>query len=415
MTGNSTAEDAAEPVAATLAATPALAPWYDGSAGGTLWVGFSGGLDSTVLLHALHHLSGVAAIHIDHGIDAEGEARLGHCVNLAERWGVVCRTCSVQVGGGNQERAARQARYRVWQGMLGVNDLLVLAHHADDQFETRLWQVFTGREPGGMPTTRTLGKGQLLRPLLALRRRQLAAYAERQGLDWVEDPSNADLRLDRNYIRRKLAPLIEQRFPAAIERLAAPRPAPVPVAPLVAGSADEPGIKRWLANAGLPIPRGAVEQMQRQSAAAASRNPRVRVAPGVIAWRYRGRWHLVQDAAACTAGSLGPGQVGQQQGAIEGTLGWRRQPWGLAPGTPYSVRWRSGGERLKPVGRNVTKSVKALFQEQVPPWQRDKWPLIYDRNGRLVALPGIAVAVEAARPQGLLPVWSPARRELTTR
>lgn len=406
---------ASEAVAAALAATPELAPWYDGSAGATLWVGFSSGLDSTVLLHALSHLPGVAATHIDHGL-AESEERRRHCVAVAKRLGVPCRTHSVRLHGGNQENAARQARYGVWRQMLQRHDVLALAHHADDQFETRLWQMFTGREPGGMPTARAVGEGQLLRPLLGLRRRCLIAYAKRWRLRWIEDPSNADPRFDRNYIRALLAPLIEQRFPAAVERLAAPRPPPVPVAPLPARSADESGIRRWLANAGLPLARGAVAEIERQSAAAPSRNPRVEVAPDIAAWRYREHWHLIRETARCDVGSLAPGRVGQEQRSVEGRLGWQHRPWGLAANTPYSVRWRSGGERLKPAGRNVTKSVKALFQEgRVPPWQRGKWPLIVDREDRLLALPGIAVAADAARPQGLLPVWSPASRELTGR
>ena len=409
------ASAACEAVATALAAAPAFAPWLANTAAGTLWVGFSGGLDSTVLLHALRQLPRVAAVHIEHGLDAGSEARLRHCVAMAETFGIVCHARSIRVGSGNMENAARQARYAAWARLLGHGDLLALAHHADDQAETRLWQVLTGREPGGMPAMRAVGKGQLVRPLLTMRRRDLAAYAKRWRLQWIEDPSNANLDLDRNYIRTQLMPLIEQRFPAAIERLAAPRRAAEPVAPLPTTDMGEQRIKQWLGSAGLPLADSAIAELGRQSAAAADRNPRVAVAPCVAAWRYRGRWHLVRDIEPRSGNGLSPAAVGQEQEYVEGQLGWQRKPWGLAIDTRFSMRWRRGGERLRPAGRNVTKSIKALFQERhVPPWQRRTWPLLYDTGDRLIAVPGLAIAAEAATPQGLFPVWKPAHRELTS-
>ena len=184
-------------------------------------------------------------------------------------------------GKGNREHAARRARYSVWQELLGVGDLLALAHHADDQVETRLWQLLTGREPGGMPTERQLGAARLVRPLLSIRRAAINRYAEHFGLRWIDDPSNADLRLDRNYIRSRIVPVIEDRFPDALQRLAGPRPTATSPAPLPLHQASPATIRRWLHSGGLPVAHATVAEIERQTSAAPDRMPCIEVAPGV--------------------------------------------------------------------------------------------------------------------------------------
>lgn len=397
--------EAASPIARTIAGTAALAPWFDGRATGALWVAFSGGRDSTVLLHALRHVPGVAATHIDHGLDADSAAWARHCARVAADLGVGFEARRVCVAtGGNREQAARRARYAAWQELLRPGDLLALAHHADDQAETRLWQLLTGREPGGMPQERRLGSGLLVRPMLGIRRAAITAYAEHYGLRWIEDPSNEDLSLDRNYIRARILPRIEERFPNAVERLARPRPAAVPV-PLAASVVSATTIENWLRAAGLPVARTAVAEIQRQTSACPDRVPQVTVAPGVRAWRHADHWHLVRESAPFAAQ---PATVGVCARIGGGALEWHRGVRGLPEGMRLNVRPRVGGERLRVDGRNLTKSVKALLQDAgVPPWRRPGWPLLFADNGRLVAVPGLAVAEDAAVADGWQPQWTP--------
>lgn len=397
--------DAAPGVAEAIAGASALAPWFDGTAKGVLWVAFSGGRDSTVLLHALRDVPGVAATHIDHGLSADSAAWARLCARVAADFGVGFAAGRVCVAAsGNRELAARRARYAAWRELLRPGDLLALAHHADDQAETRIWQLLTGREPGGMPAQRRLGSGSLVRPLLGVRRAAIAAYAEHRGLRWIEDPSNTDLSFDRNYIRAHILPRVEERFPGAVERLARPRPVAAPV-PLAVSAASTTTIADWLRAAGLPVGRASVAEILRQTSACGDRVPRVAVAPGVRAWRHADHWHLVRDRApVATQQAI----VGSYARIASGVLAWRRGGRGLPKGMNLTLRPRAGGERLRVDGRNVTKSVKALLHDAgVPPWRRAGWPLLYADDGRLVALPGSALAEGAAVANGWQPEWTP--------
>ena len=399
-----------------VAASTVLAPWFEGqAAANVLWVAFSGGVDSTVLLHLLRGLAGVAAIHVDHGLNRDAGRWTRHCAEVAATFGVPFHSQAVRVApGGNVEAAARRLRYEAWQRRLGHGDVLALAHHADDQAETRLWQLLTGRHPGGMPAQRPLGAGRLVRPLLGVRRRDIARYAERFGLRWIEDPANADESYDRNYIRHRLMPLVEQRFPSAIERLSAPRrERATTLTPLSMVAADEPAeVEDWLLGAGLPLAKRTVAEIHRQNNAARDRNPRVAVTPGVCAWRFAGAWHLVRRHASDCDQRLA--KTGDDVALTGGILTWR---WGV-PGLPsdrrLDVRWRRGGERIRPVGRQRTKTLKALLQEgRVPPWRRDRWPLLYQAES-LAAVPGLAIAAHAVVAEGWQPSWTPRDDTLTT-
>ena len=407
-------------VAREVRTASGLAPWFDGTAKHTLWVGVSGGVDSTVLLHVLRELPQVAAIHIDHGLQGKSRAWAASCAAKAAKWDVPFRAKTVAVSRrGNLQASARQVRYRAWREILMPGDALALAHHADDQAETRLWQLLTGREAGGMPTERALGDGLLVRPMLRLRRREIVAYARRTGLEWEDDPANADLRFDRNLVRHSLLPAIERRDPQAFARLAAPRcEPPRSVSPLPASSATPERIAAWLAAAGLPLAHRSVGEIQRQSQAAEGRSPRIALAPGVEARLFRRHWHLVY--AETPLGACGTPEGRRVTSGVctvlsNGVLAWRKDVAGLPAGTRLAVRCREGGERIRLHGRNVRKTVKALFQEHgVPPWRRESWPLLYDDGGRLLAVPSIGVAAEAAVPDGLLPHWTPNADTLTT-
>jgi len=182
-------------------------------------VGFSGGVDSTALLHWLSHLSDrlpILALHVNHQLDPDAHYWAEAAANFSASLGIDYRMVSVDVAsGGSVEAAARAARYAAFEAVLGPGDLLILGHHADDQVETVVMNMLRGSErPGlqGMPSDRVVGQASLVRPFLKVERARLIAYAESHGLEWIEDPSNARVQHDRNFLRHDVLPTLDQRF-----------------------------------------------------------------------------------------------------------------------------------------------------------------------------------------------------------
>ena len=383
---------------------------------GSIAVAFSGGLDSTVLLHAAamrFPAAGLRALHVNHGLQPEARDWQRHCERAADALRVAIEVLPVTVRGGNVEARARDARYAAWRETLGPSEQLLLGHHADDQAETVLWRLFTGRAPVGMPRARPLGAGSLLRPLLHLRRSRLIEYARSNRLSWVEDPSNADTGRDRNFIRHEIVPRIEARFPGAVDILSGVAPdafavsgASLPIAGLTARE-----MRAWL-RVGVPDRR--VGEILRQAHAARDANPIVRLPDGDTVRRYGDRLYRVprppmRDIRQSEDARI---EVGRAARLPHGTIRWRRGQAGLPAGGALTVRYRSGAERLAPAGRGVSKRLKTLFQEhRIPPWQRDVWPLLFSGDA-LAAVPGVAVAEKFAVSGGWCPEWTPGRGDI---
>ncbi|WP_232821094.1 tRNA lysidine(34) synthetase TilS, partial [Dyella sp. C11] len=193
---------------------------------GELCVAYSGGPDSTALLHALSQLPaararGLRALHVDHGLHADSHAWASHCRQLAHEWGVMCLVMRVDVDharGYGLEAAAREARYRVFAAALKHDEHLLLAHHRNDQVETVLLKLLRGAGPeglGGMRAMRRLGQGMLWRPLLETPRDVLRDYVAQHELPCIDDPSNNDARLSRNFLRHEILPRLSQHWPQA--------------------------------------------------------------------------------------------------------------------------------------------------------------------------------------------------------
>jgi tRNA(Ile)-lysidine synthase len=212
----------------TEAVTQAVAACLSRHAGPgqSVLVGFSGGLDSTVLLHATSRVVsgaglGLAALHVHHGLSRHADAWAASCSEFCASLGIPIAVRRVEVparSGEGLEAAARRQRHKALADQPA--DWVLLAHHADDQAETVLHNLFRGsgvRGAAAMPEAR----GRTLRPLLGLGRAALFEYAQTHGLRWIEDESNADLRYTRNFLRREIIPVIESRFPRASEQLAA--------------------------------------------------------------------------------------------------------------------------------------------------------------------------------------------------
>lgn len=195
-------------------------------AGESIVVGFSGGLDSLVLLHAVNRIIkdsdlDLSALHVHHGLSIHADAWSDSCLGTCDKLGIPLTVTRVDVPektGEGLEAAARRLRHQALAGHPA--DWILLAHHADDQAETVLHNLLRGagvRGAAAIPESR----GRLLRPLLALGRATLRHYAESNQLTWIEDESNADVRYTRNFLRHQILPVLVSRFPRAGEQLAA--------------------------------------------------------------------------------------------------------------------------------------------------------------------------------------------------
>ncbi|PHM66561.1 hypothetical protein Xsto_01174 [Xenorhabdus stockiae] len=195
-------------------------------------VGFSGGLDSTVLLHLLARLRQQAlqscsdkqnaftlrAIHIHHGLNIKADEWVAHCRQICADWQVdfcVEKVCLDSRKKGI-EAAARDARYQAFKHELRQGEILLTAQHLDDQAETFLLALKRGSGPAGlssMPAAMPFAETTLIRPLLNISRAELELYAQEHRLKWVEDDSNQDDRYDRNFLRLNIMPLLNRRWP----------------------------------------------------------------------------------------------------------------------------------------------------------------------------------------------------------
>ena len=193
-----------------------------------IMVGLSGGLDSTVLLHLLARepalIGKLQAVHVHHGLSVNADDWLLHCQQFCDNLSVPLIVQKVECDArSNIEEAARILRYQAFSSLINEDDALVLAHHADDQAETLLLQLFRGAGIDGMaamPAIKVLKKGTLLRPLLQHSRQTLEAYAQQNKLKWVDDESNQNSTFSRNYLRHQVIPLLQEKWPGITGNLA---------------------------------------------------------------------------------------------------------------------------------------------------------------------------------------------------
>ncbi len=389
---------------------------------GGVVVGFSGGLDSTVLLHALATLPGferqrLRAVHVDHGLHRDSADWSQRCTELASGLGVPMQTLRVQVDGIAEygpEGAARRARYAAFSSTLQSDDLLLTAHHADDQAETLLLRALRSAGLEGlaaMRPLRALGPAWLGRPLLDTPRSSIADYAQRHSLNWIEDPSNADERLDRNFLRHRVFPLLESRWPQARRALAdsarhlrgasaaasAELDRRVATAigesarqlriPQLLGFADDETatlIRHWLMQCALPPPPPRVldDLLTQLARAQVDRNLLVRW-PGGEVRRYRDRLFAMPPQSPVAQWADRDWDVPEAFDFGDGRV---LRVTGEAPPRRLQVRARRGGESLVVADNRPRRELRLLFQEHgIPPWQRERQPYVYD-GATLVAV-----------------------------
>ncbi len=419
------------------------------------WVAYSGGRDSQVLLHAMavlrdRYSASLRAVHVNHGLQPDAPMWSEHCESYCLRRGIPLTPVELsleQIRGQSTEALAREARYQAMRELMGEGDILLTAHHQEDQAETVLLQLLRGSGPSGlaaMPALTTFGCGFLARPLLGFRRHRLAKYARESSLTWVEDSSNVNTDFDRNFLRHRVMPLLSQRWPAMAATLSRSarhcaeaqrliEEAAVRDRDLVATQRQDvlsvsgliglPGPRRrvilrhWLRGLGLPLPDTVhLDRISREVLCAdADRTPRVSWS-GVEVRRYRGglfamaplfdhdaRQRLGWDGASRL---VLPSGLGTLQAKACAGCGIAERLWKQSR---LSVGFRQGGERCRLAGRRHRHRLKTLLQERgIPPWQRDRIPLLF-LDDQLAAVLGLCICEPfqaAPGKPGVEPVWT---------
>nr|WP_207143866.1 tRNA lysidine(34) synthetase TilS [Ectothiorhodospira shaposhnikovii] len=397
-------------------------------------IGLSGGLDSHVLLHGLQTLSGghafppLVAVHVHHGLSPHADRWQAHCESLCRDLNIPLRVLVVDArpaAGESPEAAARAARYRAIAEVMQAGEILLTAHHRRDQAETLLLQLLRGAGPAGlaaMPRLKPFGPGWQARPMLDLDRDTLADHALKAALTWVEDDSNTDPRFDRNLLRQAVMPRLRARWPALDATLSRAALLQAEAQDLLAERAREdleqvrgsvPGtlsvaglsglrrprlrnaLRGWLQDKGLPMPgRARLESLIEQMLKAGSDScPRV-AWEGAEVRRYRDDLYAMKPLLPVEAGlvlhwmPVAPLRLPEPGITIDPAdlrTAWELTLSDLAG--PLTVRFRQGGEQIR--WRGHTRSLKKLLQEAgVPPWERDRMPLIF-AGERLIAVWGL--------------------------
>ena len=401
----------------------ALVPWRNAPA----WhIAFSGGLDSTVLLHLLANTQGLptfSATHIHHGLQAAADAWPAHCQSVCDSLGVPLRVVRVQVlPGASVERAARDARYQAFAEAIGAGEVLLTGQHRDDQAETLLFRLLRGagvRGLAAMSAHRPLAGGHLVRPLLDVSRAELQAYAHEHQLKWIEDPSNVDPRFSRNYLRHRVFPALTERWPQAVSSLArtaehlgeaqglldelacmdlqaADQSSPFPwlqlpslkLAPLreLSDPRQRNALRHWLTSLTRLPDSGHWAGWYSLRDAKGDAQPQWRLADGELhrcgerIWWVPATWSEFSHATVSWPSAQNPLEL-PGNGRLEFS--------GKAPEGPLHIRYRQGGEMVEVPGRGRRDLKRLLNECGLPGFVRGRLPLLY-KGEQLLVVPTLA-------------------------
>ena len=386
-----------------------------------LLVGLSGGADSTALLAGCCALrdagvwpARVRAVHVDHNLQHDSSNWAKHCQQLCETLQVDLHIASVEVAPGNVEAQARAARYAAFEANLESGEWLLLAHHATDQTETLLMRLFSGRGLLPMRNLAQFGRGWLARPLLPLNGREFRAYLGDRAITWVEDVSNQNQNLDRNFLRHSLLPSSRERWPQldqGVQRVAAhvqayetlvrqqahralwhdtPSPAETGAGVLLLQDVLAGGVtwvRELLAALGVFEVGDAQIDAFLQGLASGQRATLLSdqgvglCGHGAFVYRVHRRGLLkeaMRPLAAkdkCAVVATDVGELRIQMGQLSG---------------PVLVDGRQGGEKIQVSADQSPVAVKdVLYETQVLPWWRDAYPLV-KVSDQVVCVPGLA-------------------------
>jgi len=408
-------------------------------------VAYSGGVDSHVLLHLCKQLNLlIRAVHIHHGLQDCADEWVKHCQNTCKAMDVDLDVIYVDASkkkGESPEETARKVRYQALQQCLLANEVLLTAQHQDDQAETLLLQLFRSANSAGlagMPATRTMGEHVHLRPLLSFCRSEIEHFAKQNSLNWVEDPSNLDTAMERNFIRKNILPSLVERWPevklqlstvaslqasnlnvledmAAIDlanALSVPTQSNVTVFEVVSMlSLDKLKLlsssrllnllRYWIIKTlSIKPTKNLLEEIEcslintKQDA-----NPDI-VYSGFAFRKFQENLYLIKSNFVSVNLKKLDWQPTDDLNLPELNIRLTSKPsksHALSNTllTEFlQVRFRKGGEKFHPAGRQHSQSLKKLFQEgNIPPWERDVIPLVY-YGDKLIAVGELWVSHE---------------------
>ena len=422
--------------------------------GRSILLGLSGGMDSVVLLHLLHTLAPrfgwrLAALHVHHGISPNANAWASFCTDLCSRYKIPLHIEHVDIAPLRDEHgieaAARKLRHAAFAKR--ETDFVALAQHADDQVETLLLQLLRGagiKGAAAMPLLKPADthRHATLRPLLNIPRSMLLDYAQQHGLQWVEDESNADESYPRNFLRHRLLPLLEQKFPAyratltrsahhfaeaseLLDELAqqdaqgwtGDAPLAVSLLRTLSPSRAKNLLRYFLHAHGMPMPHGAqLDEMLHQLCRAGG-DSAVCVDSGI--WqvrRFQNQVYALRTLPEFDRNLVLPwhGEAELDWPALNIRLSFtQRQGQGISLNKlqrgSVTLRLRGGGEALRSYPNAATRSLKNLLQEHhIPPWQRERLPLLYCGD-ELACVVGIAIAADfqvSDSESGIVVAWA---------
>lgn len=381
----------------------------------TITVAYSGGVDSTALLHLAKiycDRSGnpLSAIYINHGLSPNAVAWQEHCQAQCARLDVDFIAASVQVTqeGQGLEAAARTVRYEKLAELTDENSLILLGQHADDQIETFFLQLMRGAGVDGLSAMPVYKKDshdrQYLRPLLGISREEIEQFANAQSLQWIEDESNADDRFDRNYLRNQVLPLIKRRWPQSQSTITRSIGHIAQHSDLMESQVDKMLLsmldgerlnleqllkcesawhkillKHWFKKLAVPQPSSAqLQQLLSQSVDARIDSTPVVKWENVEARVYDKQLYLLEawSDVKITPQSVRYGQKLSLEEQRQG-LGEISIIGDLDTSIDFEIQFEGFGRKFKPPGASFSKPLSQWFKIwKVPPWLRGLVPLV---------------------------------------
>lgn len=424
-------------------------------------VAYSGGLDSSVLLHACQqlllagYLGSLRAVHADHGIQKESQDWAQFCELTCRNFEIdlIVERFELAIIGDTSEAKARKERYRLFEKLLEPNEVLLTAHHNDDQVETLLFRLFRGAGINGlkgMPVSRKVGVGILRRPLLEITRKDLEAYANRFDLAWVDDPSNKEVDYSRNFIRNKIIPLISEKWPSinrTLSQFSKHAQEQTEILNEVAeqdlslkqnntSSIDCEALSKlslarqknalhfWArSNSQLSPASNEIDQLINQLDAAKKQSIKVKLAGGwvqsyksklffcnaeqteailePIVWKDLTKTLRLDGGISITMTKKTNANLPESQMSKSETSNYFFAVKPPKPTDIVTIKAREGGEVVRPSYREKSTSLKNIYQElEIPPWQRLGLPLVY-YNDQLVTAVGAFVSADFIDPNGI--------------
>ena len=401
-------------------------------------IAYSGGIDSHVLLYAMaacqkkNSSIQIRALHINHHLNPNANQWEHHCKQVAQQLGIPFHVESLKLTlnpGDSIEAVARKARYDVLRNRIHDKENVLIAHTQNDQAETFLLQLLRGAGVKGlsaMPLKKKLGRGYLLRPLLKINREELKKYAEKNHLHWIEDDMNLELRFNRNYLRHEVLPILRCRWPEVFSVISRSASHCAEAAHLLDQLADmnlqavqmkdalaikpllqltperqRNVLRRWIDRLGFGMPQTKqLEQMRSDILKASEDAAPLFVYDSTEVRRYDDALYISTASSPLDTSMTISWNLNHPLN-LPGTLGILRATHKKGKGIStvidiqqITVQFRRGGERCQPAGRKETHSLKKLMQEwKIPPWQRDRIPLIY-YDDTLIAVVGYCICGE---------------------